>query len=369
MNGSDVDEEAALTITSAFTKVIRLIFLGIPSMFVYISSFAYIIFGIVWFCLKRSKRLISCCVSSIANVAFINAMFAFFGSISDGVGDAEYYIGYTVGFMARFVAGLGIVALVTVSIISYVCSKRYKIEKERKNWNLMLVASICAILMIPLISSARLYTVFTGFMSSILTSSVASLAGSFSFKSLLYPALNFIVFVGFSSLYSTVLKVFNTSTVYIAGSGDIEVEKEPKSAALKKLAQKQKEKGTSSKVLVAPIVLSCIAIVAIILLKIPSIGFGWSVNLLVKAILLLFIASIGQTALSVLATPVATKKKEKAIAVKPQETAAQLDHNEKEEAPANSETISDVSVADTNSCNDDQIAENTVENVSEQVPQ
>ena len=334
------EEEAASVITGAVTKIVRLTFLGTPPIVVYISSFVYVVLGIIYLCLKRSKKLIGCCTGCIANVAFINAMFTFFGSISNGVGDSEYYIGYTVGFMARAVAVLGIFVLLTISVVSYIFSKNYKNDIERKNWGMMFVAAICAVLMIPLIASSRLYSVFSLFMTSLMTASAASLSGSFSLKSLLYPVLNFLVFTGFSSLYGEVLKIFNTATVYIAGCGDAKGEREPKLASLRKIAQRNKEKGIARDVMVAPIVSCSVAIVSIIALKIPAIGFGWSANLLVKAILLFFIASFGQTLVSVLATPVVRKKrKKKSVSPAECEDAAESGVKEKEN------TIGEVAVA------------------------
>ena len=298
LSGVDIDSSNPLSAVSSVMKIVRLVFLLIPAILVVIKTVISFLEAIYYFFAKKSIKLGSAAVNTIAQNLIVYVFFVFFGSISGGVGEDAYFVGYTVGSGMTVGMLIGLALVLAVSIVTYRINKEKKEAEGFDTWIKALSAGVGYMCIAAVLTFMRIYSVFVYVFSSSLSTAILSIQNGFEIKTLVFPVLNLFLFVVCLHINGRVTKGFTGAFQYLLSYGE---KKKLGAKAYKEIEQ------TLSMNFVSTIVLSVLSVGAVYVLRNPTFGYGWSVNIYQYFVYIFMIASIAQTVLSVFADK---KKKE-----------------------------------------------------------
>ncbi|MBQ7386569.1 MAG: zinc ribbon domain-containing protein [Clostridia bacterium] len=283
-------------IGSAF-KLFRLLILLVPTVILMIKTIVNIIRAIYYFYYHDSAMLSSIAITNIAKNLLLYIFFAFFGSISGGVGETEYFVGYTVGIGMTVGTIVGIAIIIAVAICNYKLNKGNvnQTTDGMQNWVKVLTCGVAFIGIAIVLSCMKMYSVFSYILNSSLTSALTSLLNGFDIKQFIFPMLNLFILVASIVIYCRIRKGFVISFKYLLLYGDTK--------CLNIKNQRVFNEASNTR-FVSVIVLSLLSIASVYILSKPNIGLGWSVNIYNHLVIIFIISSLAQTLVAVLSTKI-----------------------------------------------------------------
>ncbi len=290
LSETDIDSDQAISAISSVMKMFRLIFLLIPTIIIGIKTIIKFITGTIYFFHKKSAKLVKVAVTNISQNLLVYVFFVFFGSVSGGVGEDAYYVGYTVDKGMTVGIIIGLVLLVIASIIIYLSNKKTVIKKTDGTnvWINSFIAGIGYILIAVVLTFMRIYSVFVYTLTASLSSAILSIQNGFEIKALIFPMLNLLLFVVCVSMIGKASNGFNGAFRYLLCYGDKTLDDITKTNLNKKSAN-------GFKLIIVSIILS---IAAVYVLSVPTFGYGWAVDIYYELVYIFIIASISQTFIS-----------------------------------------------------------------------
>ncbi|MBR2444022.1 MAG: zinc ribbon domain-containing protein [Clostridia bacterium] len=281
MGAGSVDE--VMSSLGGVMTIYSNVFVAGTAISTFFISFIGIIVSIVRFCKKKSHKLSIQVFKAMASIFSSFMLLSFFASISGGTGDNAYYIGYEIApettgaFIAAFVLTVG------AMVVNFLFNRKQVWESKRvvflKNASIFVGFSLIAILLLTI----RGYKLFSSSFSSLLTTLAGTISNGFSISTILFPVLNLLLFVLCLTMFTKAKNAVSSSglsLLYAIYAGEGEAER------LKVKVVEPKTKHISE------IVIASLAIISIIVLKIPSIGYGWSVAIFEQLVGILLISAL-----------------------------------------------------------------------------
>ncbi len=266
---------------------------GAVSIIYFIAQTIILIIAIVFLAQGKNLKLPPLLISAIVANMWIYIAFGFVCNISGGEGSSYYYAGDLPAPIMTAGMAVAVAASIFCTVFRGVKMKQYYRENGllKRAANLYITYAtgfaIWAILAVLPMSRVFSYTL-SGSVASALS---AFISNSFSIAGLAFSLLNLLILVLTLSIFNSVnmsmsksMKKLFSDTLY-----------EPANISTRKNGKKKKPKKEYS----PPIMLlisSVLALAAIIILHIPEIGLGWSVNLFPYFIALSAIAAARFTA-------------------------------------------------------------------------
>lgn len=292
ISDEDIDSDDAMGSISSVMKLFRLIFLLIPAVIVALKTIVNLLRSFYYFYNQESAKLGGVAVSNIAQNLMAYVFFVFFGSISGGIGEDAYFVGYTAGKGMTVGMFIGLALVIVAAICTYRLN-RNNVNKKIKGfnkWMKALSAGIGYICVAVVLTFMRIYSIFIYVFTSSISTAILSIQNGFEIKSLIFPVLNLFLFIVCLIINGRVTKGFTGAFKYLLFYGDMNrLDAKTKNVLYK----------TSSLSFIPVIILSILSIGAVYVLNNPAFGYGWSVNIYQYLVYIFIIASVSQTLLSV----------------------------------------------------------------------
>lgn len=307
---------------SSVLEIVRVFFLLIPAAIVGIKSVYHLIRAVCLFFQKNSLKLASVAVGSVAQSLIVYIFFAFFGSVSGGVGESAYYVGYSVSTGLSIAVAVGALLLIAATVGTFFIERHAgRVTHLDHDWIRAMASGAGYLLIGVVLANMRIYSVFVYVFSSSLSTALMSLIAGFSFESLIFPLLNLLIFVTCMTVNGRAVKGFTGAFDSLLRCGRWDFV-EPNEAA------RMRRGATLSPLPV--VILSLLSAIAILVLKDPAYGYGWAVDIHWQTVLIFMISAAMQTVLF------AFREKKQRTTV-PEERSAP----EEQSAPEGQETESD----------------------------
>jgi len=277
---------------SSIIKLVRLIFLAVPAVCITLRTLINVISAPIYFAKKRSRDLFNILIKTVGLSLLAYVCFSFFGSVSGGTGDDEYYIGYTVGVGMSVGVLIAIAVLLMLAFVTFIVNrKKDRIKSEEgMNWRSIFVVAVASSAIAVVVTFLRIYSVFSYVLSSSLTSAATAIAsGNFDFKSLVFPLLNLIILWSSCSVYRRTTEELRFSFMHVVIYSKKQVE-------LPQNYEKKQKKALRGLIFIGCLAVVCL--IATIILNIPDLGYGWSVNVYEEYLAIFVIAFTGQAFVS-----------------------------------------------------------------------
>lgn len=271
-------------------KAVRLVFLAVCTVILAIQIVVRISFAWKYFFTFNSIKLRSSAVKMVAQSFKIYLAFVFFGSVSGGTGADAYFVGYRAGIGMTVGVFLGLAVLLTVSGIGYSKNKRVTIE-VRVQWWRSLIAAVGFVGIALVLANMRLYTVVVYVLSTSVSAVVAGAIKGFEFKAIIFPALNLFLFSACIAMAEKSKEGFCRTMATLLNYGD-------EKYAILSVAKKKRKKRKAEQFFVI-ILLSFLCNIAVLLLNIPTLGYGWAVDISSPLIWIFAISCIAQSGLMI----------------------------------------------------------------------
>lgn len=259
----------------------------VVALMVMVSSLVHTIIAIVRF----SRRRDTVCASLLGMMrwTFI-AYFAypFIVNTSGGQGDAYYSIGFApgIGMSVGMALGLGILCAAAVCT-GFAYRQDWKTLK--KPWGLAAIEAVAATCSCGILCILPMYSVVTYVYTSSLISVFGAIAsGSFSFSGLAFSILNLLLLVCVITAYQLLTAEAEKSWKSLVCRSAFDKTLVP--------APKKKRRLRRTGPLLRPAILSVLCLISTIVLGVPSIGLGWSVQLVPQFAALTALAAAGLAA-------------------------------------------------------------------------
>lgn len=293
---SDATAIAGGAIASLIT-LFRMFVMGVASLSVLISIVINFIKAIYHFYKHNSAKLGNTLASLLSQSLIIYIIFAFFGGISGGSGPSAYFVGYSAGIGMTVAMILGLAVLIFAVISTYILNRKKVKNKKKKNkdsfdkWIAALCGGICCALIGVVLTTTNMYSVISYVLSSSLSTALLSILNGFDFKALLFPLFNLGLIISAIVIYNRAKAGFNNSFKYLMFYGDKEGRRSLNSKEVNYLTKK------SAISFIPTIVCAVLAVIFVFCLRIPSIGYGWSVDIYNQFVWIFAFAALGQTAI------------------------------------------------------------------------
>ncbi len=260
----NIDDSAVAAVPST---LVRLFLLSAGGLHILLETIIHFISAVNGFHKRDSKKLSATATGSVAQKFSTYIYFAFFGSMSGGSGASAYFHGYTVGIGMAVGLCIALGCLFAATTIAYLEKRKTAHDAEKIKFVRSTVVCVGCIATAILLAYVKLYGVFT-FTTTSVTQAVAYYSQySFTFKPIVFPALNLAVFA------SCILLFKRTSTGFTRSSrAMLAFDLEPNENA-PVIPKKHRVRSTEGFLVCT--VASALAAIAAILLRIPSLGFGW----------------------------------------------------------------------------------------------
>ena len=292
ISDADIAAEDTTSAVDYAMKLIRLIFLLVPAVVVIIKTVVNLLRALYHFCKRESVKLGGVAVDNIAQNLMVYVFFVFFGSISGGIGEDAYFVGYTVGKGMTVGMLIGLVLVIAVTICTYKLNKSNVSEETDGygKWFKVLSSGIGYMCIAIVLTFMRIYSIFIHVFSSSLSTAILSIQSGFEIKLLIFPVLNLFLLAACLSINRRVMTGFTGAFKYLLSYGN----KNELGAKKKKMIDK-----TSSMSFIPVIILSILSVGAVYVLSDPSWGYGWSVDIYKYLVYIFIVASVAQTLQSV----------------------------------------------------------------------
>lgn len=249
----------------------------------------YAILSVVRF--ARKKDTVPCAVAGLMRwVLILCAILSLIGNTTGGEGEAFFLIGY--GFGKEMIAGLaiGAAALIACTVLSALEGNRTKEMMTEIGQAVLCSALFCVMTTLPM------YSVFSYVITYSITTVVASIGtSSFSFSGLGFPVLNLLLLI----FTMTILQQsgFAAERGWKRLTCESFRKKDDEGQVGKDIVKRsgKKKKRLQIGPAIPSAVLAVLNVVWIVLLRVPSIGLGWSVELLPKCIAVAVLAALWMT--------------------------------------------------------------------------
>ena len=292
--GFSEDDNAAML--SVMAKLLRLFLLLIPVLVVAVKSIKNVIKALSSFFKHDSSKLATVALSSVTQNMIVYVFFAFFGSISGGIGDEAYYVGYTAGAGLTVGIFIALTIIMGVAVATYFLN-RYKVNPDRDNldtWHMSMSAALGYMGIGITLTSMRIYSIFKYVFSSTLSTLVLSIQNGFDVKALVFPILNIFLFCVCLSFYFKSISGFTGAVKYLLFYGEDCM----RIARIRDMVQKK------ASVSFKPIIVSSVlSVAAIYVLRNPSFGYGWSVDIYTHMVCIFIFSGVAQTLRMVFSKP------------------------------------------------------------------
>lgn len=287
-----INSENITSILAIAMKFIRVITLIIPTFVFVITLVINFIYAIVHLINKSTYKLVKTIINTVCMSLIVYVFFSFFGSVSGGSGIDEYYMGYYVG------TGFSVSILISLCLIYGLSAFMYirhrndiTISQEvKKDWIRMAIISVTSAAIGIAVSFMRIYSVFTYFYTSMLTLVSGISTNGINFSSILFALLNFILFYTACAIYKRIITTYKISTLTLMQFGRSDCDDKQFNAF------KQKKLLNTFKIM---IIYSAISVIAIILLNVPALGYGWSVDIYAEYAAILILSMLAQVGLNI----------------------------------------------------------------------
>ena len=297
----DMDSEEDATalaggILADAITLIRMLVIGSATLSVAISILVYLIKAIYHFAKANSAKLGNTLAGFLSQSIVIYIIFAYFGGISGGSGDSAYFVGYSVGWGMTAAMILGLIVLMFAVIATYVLNKdKAKAKKKSKDsfdkWITALCVGVCCILIAIVLTTVNMYSVISFILSSSLSGIILSIVNGFDIGAIIFPLFNFVLLVAAITIFGRTRAGFLGAFKYLMFYGDKEGKKTLNSRDVNLLPKKYAVS------FIPTIVFAIISVIFVFCLNIPSIGYGWSVDIYNQFVLIFAFAALGQTAI------------------------------------------------------------------------
>lgn len=287
INGDDI-----VSAISVVMKLLRLFFLALPAVIVAIKIVINVISTPIYFFTKKSRSLRNTAIRCVIQNLMVYVFFVFFGSISGGVGIDAYYIGYSVGKGMTIGVLIGLAILLIVSIVTYVEARSKTTAIERAGWRRSLISGIGYSGIAVVLTFMRIYSIFMYVFSSSLSTAVLSIQNGFEIKALIFPVLNLFLFIACLSVNKRVVTGFTGAFTNMLNYGSIE------KLHGRQIKKKYKMERIAALSFVPVIVMSLISVVAVFILRNPTYGYGWAVDIYSELAYIFVIAAVSQSIMS-----------------------------------------------------------------------
>lgn len=281
----ELSEEDVMPLINTFMTMIRLGFIAIPALYIAIKTIINVVSAPICFIAQKSVSLRKIAVKAVSQNLIVYVCFAFFGSISGGIGVDAYYIGYTVGKgMTLGVLG-ALFLLFVVAMIVYSNNRFTAKDDEFSIWRRAVVATIGYVGIAVALTLMRIYSISAYVFSSSLTAAILSLQTGFEIKAFIFPVLNLFLLIACLSLVVMVKTRFNGTFVSLLNFGDESVES---------IMEKSRCNQSVSKSFVPMIVIAILSVFAVLILRNPNYGYGWSVDIYSQFVWIFAISAVCQ---------------------------------------------------------------------------
>ena len=284
---ADFDEDDASSVISAVMKLIRLLFLAIAGGIVAIKTIAQMILAAYGFYTQNTMQLGRAAVRNIAQNMIAYIFFAFFGSMSGGMGQDAYFVGYTVGTGMTVGMLLGILMLIAAAVCTFIMHQNQTklLSCENIKWIKILSAGLGYAGVAIMLTFMKIYSVFVYVFTASLSSAVASIQNGFDIKAFIFPVLNLLLFIICLNCYSKAKKGFTVSFEYALFFANKNCDAKARLAI---------DKASYAK-FISIIIYSVLSVGIIYVLSNPEFGFGWSIDVYKYFVWIFVVASIAQT--------------------------------------------------------------------------
>lgn len=290
---SNIESDAADGVSSS-VKVFRLAALAVAAVYAMINIIVRLIQAPIYFAQKSGVKLRMTATKAMINNIAVYVIFVFCGSVSGGVGEDAYYLGYSVGTGMTVGVILGLCMLVAAVIIGYIAHGKTASAADRLQMRRSIVSGACYSAIAVTLTFMRIYGVFMYALTSTLTAIAGAAIGSFRIKAFVFPLLNLLVFASCVTVYNRTARGFTGAFMYMLNLGNA------KAFDVASPAKAKKMRKSHSLGFVPVIVMSALSAVAVLLLDVPAIGFGWSADILPHIVAIFAISSCGQICLGIL---------------------------------------------------------------------
>lgn len=285
---ADFDSSDAMSAVSSVMKILRLLFLLIPTILVAVNTVLGLFRAFMYFRHEKSAKLGGVAVDILARNLILYVFFAFFGSISGGVGEDSYFVGYTVGKGMT----LGMIISILLVIAASVCTYRLNASKpgvESIDLNSCIKSLSFGIgyaCIGVILTRMKIYSILVYVLTSAFSTALLSIKDGFKITSLIFPGFNLLLLLGCMFLVNRVTKGFTGAFKYLLFNGS------EKSIDVKVKNVVEKTRWMS---FIPVIILAVLSACAVYVLSNPTYGFGWSVNIYSHFVYIFIISSISQT--------------------------------------------------------------------------
>lgn len=312
VNGiSDANAEA---IIGAF-GIVQAVLAVFAAAVVLIASITYTIMAAVRF--SHRKDTVCAALVGLMRWNFIAYfLYPFIVNTSGGQGDAYYSIGFApgIGMNIGMALGLGILCAAAVCTGLAYCKEW---ETRKQMWGLVAIVAVVSTCGCGLFCILPLYSVVMYvFSSSLGTVFSAISSGAFSFSGFAFTVFNLLLLICALTEYQLLARGAEKNWRALVC----------RSSFRQMLAMPAKKKRRSNRAgpLLRLVILSVLCLICIIVLGVPSIGLGWSVQLMPQFIALTAISTAGFVAYLVWKSAFREKNKQQATRADPAATPVQL---------------------------------------------
>lgn len=271
---------------SSAMKLIRLLFLGLCGLYVMIDALIGVALALLRFANKNREKLVKTSVNSVIGKLKAYIVFVFFGNVSGGEGIDSYYFGYGIGTGMTVGVFLGLAGLIAVCVMTFLNKRGTATDEDKRQLARYAVAGVAYTAIAIAVALMRLYSVFIYSITSLLTAASGISSQGFDIKSLLFPALNLILFCACELIVKKVTAGFQISYERLLAFGERTVE-DVKPKMLKQF------RNVQLKGLIIIVIASAASCLAVIALNMPEIGLGWSVNFYPQLVAIFALSAIG----------------------------------------------------------------------------
>lgn len=277
--GSDADGVGYLM------KFMRAVFLGFCGIYILITMPVELIAAPVYFVKKNHSGLVKTAVRSVVNKYCVYVFFAFFGSVSGGVGIDSYYIGFKVGYGLTAGVFIGLALLAAASGLRFAEMRKTAIAPEKRGLVSSIVSGIICTAVAVAVTFMQLYSVFIYSYTSLLTVAGGAAVNGFRFKALVFPLLNILIFIACTVIYNKSAFGIKFSFIRLLCFGDAEMQYD--------FGKARKFRRARTGALVVIAVSAFVACIATFVLNIPSLGYGWSADIYTQLIAVFALSAAG----------------------------------------------------------------------------
>lgn len=290
INSGDItDVTAAL---SSITSLSRLIFLFLPAAVVGIKSIVYFLSALKKF--LKAQSLATTAVKTTFQYLSVYVFYAFFGSLSGGVGAAHYFVGYELATELTIAIFSSTFLLLIVAVLNAHRTKDglFGTPFARFKWLQTLFSSLGAFAIAVVLCTMRIYGIFSDALISPVSTIVSCISGSFNWNALFFSLAS--VFLLFACVY---LYIITRSSCIGSFSFllSFKIEETQSKANNYEEYMKKKKQEASSMTTFPPIFASAaISLVLVYILHLPAFSYGNTTNIYPQLLIIFAIACLSQ---------------------------------------------------------------------------